>query len=288
MGRRPGPQRCAWARQQRTLIAQDDWTDPALGRISFGEYVLAWLDARTDLKPKTRDQYQSLLVLHILPTWGTVPLGKVTFEGLSQRAARLHRGGLGPSGSRQSVLVMSAALEHAVRSGRIILGTPKSHQCRTVPVPPFLAHELAVTLDGRKSDDLVFTMPGGSYMRLSNWRQATFLPARARATVSERFRIHDLRHTAASLMIQAGYPPKRVQAILGHGSITTTLGLYGQLYPGDMDRYSDRLGDAAEAADPAKIGQMSRTTTQGRRVWRGDLGKVWRARRDSNPQPSDP
>jgi hypothetical protein len=53
-------------------------------------------------------------------------------------------------------------------------------------------------------------------------------------------------------MIQAGYPPKMLQAILGHASITTTLDLYGHLYPGDMDRYADRLGEAAEAADPAK------------------------------------
>jgi len=44
-----------------------------------------------------------------------------------------------------------------------------------------------------------------------------------------------------------------LQAILGHASITTTLDLYGHLYPGDMDRYADRLGEAAESADPAKI-----------------------------------
>jgi hypothetical protein len=54
-------------------------------------------------------------------------------------------------------------------------------------VPPFLARELAVALDGRKADDLALTMPGGSHLRLSNWRQAAFMPARARAGISERF-----------------------------------------------------------------------------------------------------
>ena len=45
-----------------------------------------------------------------------------------------------------------------------------------------------------------------------------------------------------------------LQEIMGHASITTTLDLYGEhLYPGDMDRYADRLGEAAEQADPAKI-----------------------------------
>ena len=244
------------------------------------------------------------------------------------------RVGLGPSGVRQSVFVISAALDHAVRSGRIrsnpahglglprprrrdyvflthgqlrdlaaeagpwkvfvlvlgytglrwgeatalrvcdidlarrridvrrafsdvggrvVLGTPKSHQSRTVPVPRFLARELAAAITGKHADDLVFTMPGGSVMRLSNWRRASFLPARARAGLSGRFRIHDLRHTAASLMVQAGYPPKMLQEIMGHASITTTLDLYGHLYPGDMDRYADRLDSAADDAGKAKI-----------------------------------
>ena len=315
-----------WVTQQQSLIVQGDWTDPARGRITLGEYILGWLDSRTDLKPKTRHQYSSLLSLHILPTWRTVPLSKVTFEGLSQWVARLSLGGLGPSGVRQSVFVMSAALDHAVRSGRIrsnparglalprpqrrdyvylthgqvltlaseagrwrlfilvlaytglrwgeatalrvcdidfdrrridvrrafsdvggrvILGTPKSHLSRTVPIPRFLAAELATAADGKRPDELVFTMPGGSVMRLSNWRLAVFAPARSRAGLSERFRIHDLRHTAASLMIQAGYPPKMLQEIMGHASITTTLDLYGHLYPGEMDRYADRLDSAA-------------------------------------------
>lgn len=58
-------------------------------------------------------------------------------------------------------------------------------------------------------------------------------------------------------MVQAGYPPKMLQAILGHASITTTLDLYGHLYPGDMDKYADRLDNAAteaeQEADAAKI-----------------------------------
>ena len=77
--------------------------------------------------------------------------------------------------------------------------------------------------------------------------RATFLPACAKAKVSGQFRIHDLRHTAASLMIRAGYPPKMLQEIMGHASITTTLDLYGHLSPGDMDRYADRLDEAAVA-----------------------------------------
>ena len=75
--------------------------------------------------------------------------------------------------------------------GRVVLGTPKSHQSRTVPLPRFVAAELAADVDGKRPDDLVFTMPGGSVMRLSNWRLATFVPARTRAVLSR-----PLDHTA--------------------------------------------------------------------------------------------
>ena len=55
-------------------------------------------------------------------------------------------------------------------------------------------------------------------------------------------------------MIQAGYPAKMLQEIIGHASIATTLDLYGHLYPGGMDRYADRFDSAAGDATEAKIG----------------------------------
>jgi hypothetical protein len=38
---------------------------------------------------------------------------------------------------------------------------------------------------------------------------------------------------------------------MGHASITTTLDLYGHLYSGEMDRYADRLNEAAGISDQA-------------------------------------
>jgi len=42
-----------------------------------------------------------------------------------------------------------------------------------------------------------------------------------------------------------------LQEIMGHASITTTRDLH--LYPGEMDRYADRLDDAAGITDAAKM-----------------------------------
>ena len=160
------------------------------------------------------------------------------------------------------------------------------------------AIELADAADGKRPDHLIFTMPGGSVMRMSNWRQATFVPARSRAGRSDRFRVHDLRHTATSLMIQAGYPPKMLQEIMGHASITTTLDLYGHLYVHHTcirQRWTAMLtGSTRQPECPMrpmmrpKYGQMTTKTIRTRNDQRVCLGKHERARRDSNPKPSDP
>ena len=70
-----------------------------------------------------------------------------------------------------------------------------------------------------------------------------------------RITLHDSRHTTLtpSSSFQAGYPPKMLQEIMGHASITTTLDLYGHLYPDEMDRYADRLDQVATNDDAAKM-----------------------------------
>ena len=45
----------------------------------------------------------------------------------------------------------------------------------------------------------------------------------------------------ASLMLSAGEQPKVVQARLGHGSIRTTMDIYGHLMPGMDEAAADRL-----------------------------------------------
>jgi integrase len=45
-----------------------------------------------------------------------------------------------------------------------------------------------------------------------------------------KFGIHALRHAAASLFIEQGWPPKKIQVILGHSSINMTFDVYGHLF----------------------------------------------------------
>jgi hypothetical protein len=48
-------------------------------------------------------------------------------------------------------------------------------------------------------------------------------------------------------LVKAGTPPKVLQTILAHASITMTLDLYGHLYPDEMDRWAELLGERAVA-----------------------------------------
>lgn len=58
-----------------------------------------------------------------------------------------------------------------------------------------------------------------------------------------RHRFHDLRHTAASLMIYQGLHIKLVSDILGHASIKITLDTYGHLFEGMRQAGADRMDD---------------------------------------------
>lgn len=49
------------------------------------------------------------------------------------------------------------------------------------------------------------------------------------------YTFHSLRHAAASLFIEQGWSPKRVQQVMGHSSITVTYDTYGHLWPSDED-----------------------------------------------------
>ena len=87
----------------------------------------AWLGSRTDRKPKTRHQYELLMGLHILPTWRTVPLAKITFEGLSEWVAQL------PAGEPRPLRGTAVGVRNVgcTRSR----GTQRAHPCQPGPRP---------------------------------------------------------------------------------------------------------------------------------------------------------
>jgi len=91
-----------------------------------------------------------------------------------------------------------------------------------------LQHALASTWE--RKWDLVFRNATGRAMYPSTLTHRHFEPALKRAGLPH-MRFHDLRHTAATLLLEAGINPKVVSEMLGHSSVSITLSLYSHATP---------------------------------------------------------
>jgi integrase len=131
--------------------------------------------------------------------------------------------------------------------GSCRFGTPKTEASyRTVPLPQIVVDEMAahLALFPAESDGLVFTSPRGGSIRRNRFHESVWAPGVAAVGLPKGTRFHALRHTYASLLIEANEPPKVIQERLGHASITETMDTYGHLYPASDERTRQAI-DAA-------------------------------------------
>jgi integrase len=90
-------------------------------------------------------------------------------------------------------------------------------------------------------EDLIFTSADGHAIRANHVLQRMFTPLLQRAGLP-LIRFHDLRHTAATLLLLQGVHPKVVSEMLGHATVSMTLDTYSHVLP-DMQK------DATAALD---------------------------------------
>ena len=98
-----------------------------------------------------------------------------------------------------------------------------------------------------KENDLVFPTSVGTPMEPSNLLKH-FKDYLKLANLPD-IRFHDLRHTAASLMLLKGIHPKVVQERLGHSDIGITLNLYSHVLPGMQEDASEKLDELMSPID---------------------------------------
>jgi integrase len=129
-------------------------------------------------------------------------------------------------------------------AGRKITGDTKTRRGRAVHVGPQLRQMLKEHLAkyGRPLDpeSLVFTGDRNAQIRQNALRSRIFQPAARRAGIEPRPTVHDLRHTAASLMAKSGYTLREAQEELGHSHATMT-DRYTHLFPSDAESRVSRL-----------------------------------------------
>jgi len=110
-------------------------------------------------------------------------------------------------------------------------GTPKGDRARTVHIAPYLFDVLtdhrAQQAHQRGLGQLVFPSQVGTMLNRHNVRRRGHDHTLKDAGLSPAVRLHDLRHSAATLWLAAGESIFFVQQQLGHADIQTTVGLYG-------------------------------------------------------------
>jgi integrase len=151
----------------------------------------------------------------------------------------------------------SIEIERTVYKGRV--GTPKNGKSRTIDMSwqlrdaLFQLKQSKVVVSIDEDEDWVFTNGSGSLIDADNWRRRIFKPALKKAKL-RKIRIHDLRHTYATLRLNKGDNIIDVANQLGD-DIKVVLDVYSHWMPG-------KKKDEVDALDDAEYMQQDHTDTE--------------------------
>ena len=112
--------------------------------------------------------------------------------------------------------------------------TPKSK--RVITIPEFLAADIKDYMDSLydlQEDDRLF--PITKYYLEHEMQRGL------KESGVKRIRVHDLRHSHASMLIELGFSPLEIANRLGHEKVETTLNTYAHLYPNKQTKLAERL-----------------------------------------------
>ena len=112
--------------------------------------------------------------------------------------------------------------------------TPKSK--RVITIPEFLVADIKDYMDSLydlQEDDRLF--PITKYYLEHEMQRGI------KESGVKRIRVHDLRHSHASMLIELGFSPLEIANRLGHEKVETTLNTYAHLYPNKQTKLAERL-----------------------------------------------
>jgi len=122
--------------------------------------------------------------------------------------------------------------------GKVYVTTPKTVMSnRTVKIPEFLCHEIQEYIEmmyGIRKGERIFQFTK-SYLHHQMIRGSKLAGVK-------RIRIHDLRHSHISLLIEMGFTPVDIAKRVGHENINITMH-YAHMFPQKQDEMIDKLED---------------------------------------------
>lgn len=99
-------------------MLRGDWTDPDAGKVRLDEYLQRWVKER-DLKPRTRDEYERVVRLHLVKTMGHLTIGEISPGHIRTRRAALLEDGVGRATVAKAYRILHAVLATAADDGLI-------------------------------------------------------------------------------------------------------------------------------------------------------------------------
>ncbi|UZT81251.1 site-specific integrase [Caproicibacterium sp. BJN0003] len=132
---------------------------------------------------------------------------------------------------------ISISKTYSRRNGEDVITPPKTPKSnRIIAIPSFLCDELRdymATIYGLQEDGRIF--PFTKYFLEHEMQRG------CKISGVKKIRLHDLRHSHASLLIEMGFSPLLIADRLGHEKVETTLNTYSHLWPHKQEEVVSRL-----------------------------------------------
>lgn len=122
-------------------------------------------------------------------------------------------------------------------NGKGITTTPKTAKAnRIILLPDFLVARIK-----EYESHIYHPLPDTRMFMLSHSSYARRLETHTKTAGIKRIRLHDIRHSNASLLIDIGFSALLVSERLGHENVSTTLNIYSHLFPSKQSDVTDKL-----------------------------------------------
>jgi len=113
------------------------WTDPALGRVRFGDWLEEWWATTTNLRPSTAARDEDYFRLYIAPRFATMALAAIGQRDVRAWVADLSARGLAPATVQKAYQLLGKVMGAAIDAGMLA-----QSPCRRVPLPKVEREEM--------------------------------------------------------------------------------------------------------------------------------------------------
>jgi len=194
---------------------------------------------RSEITPLSREQAQALLeaakgdalhAFYVLPVTTGMRNGELL--GLQWRDVDLEA---------RALQVRRTVFNGVVSPPKTAAGN-RTIRLTELAVAALKEHRLAAAK--QRISELVFPSRRGTPLSVHNVHNRSWKPLLKRAGLPVSTRMHDLRHTCATLLLGRGVPVKMVSEMLGHASVAITLDTYSHVLPNMQEAAAKAIDDA--------------------------------------------